>query len=588
MNQEWVLQKRETRRNFSGASWIPLRASRTDEKGDVREVGHVSEYFGCGSAAFPPEHKELAENFGWSELGPGRNVRPYAYTDGHYSSIEEYQYNDKEPIGVNLVFDHPQPVVGGDKWILNPDLIVALRLVQDGTNWVRPEEDFALVVREVVDDKNDHRLIEIKREFLLDYLAARNLSLRISYYRQRVENVASLEDSAYAGLVDTQEERDGGRYELLIRSLDDVYGGSWASFRAWRTDVDEEDDAPLMGPENNENTAFETTQGRRSGYRGIRVEGEFWKDEWVDHQGRSVRVRGDADPNLPQFIVSTDGARAASAELDDEDIGRWLWFRSTIVNTLLTHRGFSLDWYTRETGSIRSTSGYSTHFGVNSADLITVYAYDIARLSPWEQHIWAAHNVAPDGKVSTELLDAQMKTQPASTRAPEVMLVGLMRLLEDGFRRHFDVALFTHEVDDKALLQQISRFVSIDRPSLLRLAKELVRAFTDRVNVRDLRKLSSHEDKEKLGSNKLLQSILAQEVGAERAREIFGPIVGTYDLRLGDAHPTGSKIGEALKLAGIDETASFLKQGEALIENFAMSLWWLGKELFERREAATG
>src|SRR5690606_36268685 len=109
-----------------------------------------------------------------------------------------------------------------------------LRLIKEGSNWVRPEENFVTVAREVLDDKGEQRLIEIKREFLLDYLAARNLSLRLSYYRQRVENVPTLENSEYADLEDHQEERDGGRYELLIRYVNDVFGGSWAMFRAWR------------------------------------------------------------------------------------------------------------------------------------------------------------------------------------------------------------------------------------------------------------------------------------------------------------------------------------------------------------------
>lgn len=101
---------------------------------------------------------------------------------GHYSPIDEYQYNDKEPIGVNLVFEHSQPVVGGRQWILNPDLVVALRLIKEGSNWVRPEEDFVVVARETVDSDGSHRLIETKREFRLDYLAARGLALRLSYY----------------------------------------------------------------------------------------------------------------------------------------------------------------------------------------------------------------------------------------------------------------------------------------------------------------------------------------------------------------------------------------------------------------------
>jgi hypothetical protein len=564
-----------------------LRASFNDEQGQVQvtEIGYVSEFFGCGSVAFPPEHREFAERLDWNDIGIGRNVQPYAYKDGYYSSIEQYQYNDKEPIGVHLVFEHPQPVVGGRLWILNPDLVVALHLIKDGTNWVKPEEDFVVVVREVLDEKGNHRLIEIRREFLIDYLAARNLSLRLSYCRQRVENVAVLEGSEYASLENQNEERDGGRFELLIRSLKDIYGGSWASFRVWRTDVDADEDAPVMGPERDDNTAGESSQGHWSGPEGVRVESEFCREEWIDHQRQSIRVRGDADQTLPQFVVETDGTRMASADLYDEDIGRWLWFRSSVVSDLLDHRGFSLVWYTAETGGIRSTSGYVTHFGINSSDLITVYAFDVARLAAWEQHVWAAHNVVPDGKVSNELLAAQVRSEPAATHAVEDMLFRSMRMLGDGFRQEFGISLFTHDIDDAAVMQQVSRFASKDQASLLWLAKEIVRVFSDRLNVRELRKLSTHAEKEKLSSNKLLQDVLAQKVGDDKARHVFGAVVGAYDMRVGDAHPTGSRIGDALKLAGIDESRSFMRQGEQLICSFERSVWWIGKLLFGQPES---
>lgn len=582
MDQDWILQKKETRRAFSKSTWVPLRAAVDNEHGNVKNVGYSNEFFGCGSVAFSPENREIADKLSWGDIGLSRTIGPYAYEDGFYSAIDEYQYNDKEPIGVHLVLELPLPVVGGRQWILNPDLVAALRLIKEGAHWVRPEENFVVVAREILDENGEQRLIEIKREYLLDYLAARNLALRLSYYRQRVENVTAIETSHYAGLESHQEERDGGRYELLIRDINDVFGGSWAIFRAWRTDVDEDEDAPVMGPETNENTDYESSRGHKGGYEGVRVEGEFWRDEWIDHQGISTRVRGDADKNLPQFIVETDGTRLASSELNSEDIGRWLWFRSSIVNELLDLRGFSLGWYTAETGCIKSTSGYSIHFGINSSDLITIYAYDIARLPAWEQHIWAAHNVVPDGKVSSELLDSQVKAQPASTHAVEELLFEVMAMLEKGFREAFDVPLFTHDINRLEAMKDISRFASKDQASLLRLAKELVRMFSDRLDVRELRKLSTHSNKDKLGSNKLLEDVLAQKVGPEKARKVFGPIAGAYDMRVGDAHPTSSKIGDALKLAGIDNSNSFLRQGEQLISNFGQSIWWIGKLLFEK------
>lgn len=582
MDQDWILQKKETRRAFSKSTWVPLRAAVDNEHGNVKNVGYSNEFFGCGSVAFSSENREIADKLSWGDIGLSRTIGPYAHEDGFYSTIDEYQYNDKEPIGVHLVLELPLPVVGGRQWILNPDLVAALRLIKEGAHWVRPEENFVVVAREILDENGEQRLIEIKREYLLDYLAARNLALRLSYYRQRVENVTALETSHYAGLESHQEERDGGRYELLIRDINDVFGGSWAIFRAWRTDVDEDEDAPVMGPETNENTDYESSRGHKGGYEGVRVEGEFWRDEWIDHQGISTRVRGDADKNLPQFIVETDGTRLASSELNSEDIGRWLWFRSSIVNELLDLRGFSLGWYTAETGCIKSTSGYSIHFGINSSDLITIYAYDIARLPAWEQHIWAAHNVVPDGKVSSELLDSQVKAQPASTHAVEELLFEVMAMLEKGFREAFDVPLFTHDINRLEAMKHISRFASKDQASLLRLAKELVRMFSDRLDVRELRKLSTHSNKDKLGSNKLLEDVLAQKVGPEKARKVFGPIAGAYDMRVGDAHPTSSKIGDALKLAGIDNSNSFLRQGEQLISNFGQSIWWIGKLLFEK------
>jgi len=586
VNREWILQTRETRRLFATSTWIPLRASVQIEHGhpDATSPGHITEHFACGSVAFPVQHREVAERLSWGQIGISHSARPYAYEDGYYSPVDQFQLQDKEPIGVELIFEHDQPVVGGRQWILNPDIVIALRLIKEGSNWVRPEEDFVVVAREHTDESGNHNQIDIKREFLLDYLAARGLSLRLSYYRQRVENVASLGTSDYAQLTDQKEKRDGGRFELLIRDLNNVFGGSWASMRVWRTDIDPEEDAPVMGPERDDNTASEHHQGHRGGYIGVRVEGEFWRDEWIDSQQRSIRVRGDEDQTRPNFIVETDGTRMPSRELNNEDIGRWLWFRPGVVNELLGHRGFSLKWYTRETGAIVSTSGYATHFGINASDLITVYAHDVAKLRTWEQHIWASHNVVPEGKVSAELLLSQVEANPAPTNAFEDLFFLTMRLLEQGFERSFKAKLYTHDIDIDAARKNVSRFMSKDQASLLRLAKELIRAFSDRLDGRELRKLSTHRDKEKLGSNRLLQDILAQKIGEEDARQMCAVLFGVYDMRVGDAHPTGSKVSEAIELAGIDVNNSFLRQGEQLIYNFGSTIWNIGAALFRDEE----
>jgi hypothetical protein len=544
---------------------VPLRASEKTSNGlDIREIGFVEEVFALGSVAIPPEHRELGDRLKWIDIGIGHDVLPYAYEDGYYSPIDQHQYNDKQPIGVELVFEHPQPVVGGRRWIINPDLVVALRLVKDGNEWVRPEEDFVVVIREKFDADGNHTAIEIKKEFLLDYLAARGLSLRLSYYRQRVENVGTLEGTDYEGLEDEDGERDGGRFVLLIRTFEEVWGGAWRMFRVWRTDVDEEDDAPVMGPETNDNVESESSEGRRPEPEGTRIEGEFWRDEWIDHQGISTRVRRDDDPTTLEFIVDTDGTRLPSKILDDEDVGRWLWFKPEVVKAFLSRRGFTLNWYTSETGGLNSPSGYSTHFGLNSADYLTVYAYDVARLPTWEQRIWTAYNTSPEGGVSKELLAAQVRTSPANTKAPEKRLSQLMKAAADVFYDRFGGPLYSHELDARA--PTISRFDGTDDLSLLRLAKELTRQFSDRLNIPLLRKISSHGNNTNLGSIKLLESVLANLSTQDLARQILSVVVGVYDLRVGDAHPTSSKIEDAFSLAGIDRSKSHLRQAEQMID----------------------
>ena len=131
MTKDWILQKKETRRKFSNSTWIPLKALCESEKGGVEDIGYISEYFGCNSLAFPPEYKDLAEDLKWSNIGIGLEAHPYAFSGGHYKTIDQYEWNEKESVGVHLIFDHPQPVIGGRRWIINPDSVVALRLIRE-------------------------------------------------------------------------------------------------------------------------------------------------------------------------------------------------------------------------------------------------------------------------------------------------------------------------------------------------------------------------------------------------------------------------------------------------------------------------
>ncbi|XXQ69044.1 hypothetical protein ACKLNO_04065 [Neisseriaceae bacterium B1] len=100
MSKDWILFTKETKRYFHNSAWIPLKAIQKRENGDIKSIGYKEEFFGCNSVAFFPKFFEQADKLSWNEIII-RNIEPYAYEDGDYKAIDEFQYDDKETIGAN-------------------------------------------------------------------------------------------------------------------------------------------------------------------------------------------------------------------------------------------------------------------------------------------------------------------------------------------------------------------------------------------------------------------------------------------------------------------------------------------------------
>lgn len=444
-SQHWFEMADLRRRRFSQSVWIPLRAAETVHKtGIFSRPGYSEEMLCAGSVAIPLEKRAEGDCLGWDRIGLGRDGGPYAFSGGGYKPCEVYQHRDGEDLGADLVFvqqinsNHPRI------WHLNQDLVLALHLLQEGDVWVRPEEGYVEVVRQRKDAEGRVIAIEIRSEFLRDYLAARSMALRLAYYRQRM---AVLDDVSHLnwppeGLAEKQPH---DRFQARMFEIDadgGPYGGGVAIFSSWRTDVDPNEDVPVFGEENDTNTAGQSVTYERGGPKFHRAEGELWREEWLEPAQRSERVRGDEPLESISYAVDASGARETSTALNYEDVGRYLWFDPRVIAALSDRRGGGLEWYTQDTGSVWCSPDWPVHFGVNRLGLINVYAYDVAKLPLWQQRIWAGHNVAPDGSVSAELLDAQMKSRPAGTTAPEVALPRVMDELDAVFLDWVGAPLF--------------------------------------------------------------------------------------------------------------------------------------------------
>jgi hypothetical protein len=258
--------------------------------------------------------------------------------------------------------------------------------------------------------------------------------------------------------------------------------------------------------------------------------------------------------------------------LSDENNTRWLWFDPNVIPALESRRGGSLKWYTRYTGGIAASGADLVHFGINAKGLINAFAPDVACLPEWQQRIWMGYNVSPDGGVSEELLSAQMAAKPAKTLAPEAHLATALDDLNDVFARRWSAQLLRPHQDTRDIIRRTHRFRSTDLPSLLALAKDIARLTADSIDVDPLHKIVPLEKGEKRGSLKSLEKVLATLIPADEAREVMGPLVGIYNLRLGDAHLAPKEIEEEFALARVDRTALPVQQGLQLLISTMNSL----------------
>jgi hypothetical protein len=573
--QVWFEMGELRRRKFATAVWVPLRSAETTREGGVRNrPGYVEEVFYAGSIALPLGSRAEAEKLGWMDIGLHHSGGPHAFRDGSYKPCEVYQYTDGVDLGIDLIFDQRVGAGHPNVWHVSQDLILALNLIQEGDNWVRPEEDYVIVIRQRRNAEKRIVAIEIRSDFLRDYLAARGMALRLYFYRSRL---AVLNDASFLKWSENGVVIEGPHDRFCARVFEtDADGGppdaGVAVFQVWRTDVDPDEDVPVFGQENASNTDGRSTSFTRKGPKFYRAHGELWRGEWIEPSERSERVRGDKPLETIHFIVDASGARLPATALDDEEFGRYLWFDARVVTALSDRRGGGLQWHTRDTGSVWCSKDYGVHFGTNRLSLINVYAYDVAKLPQWQQKIWAAHNVSPDGAVSSELLDAQMRSSPAATHAAEQMLPELMDELDVLFENWRGGALFKPHDATGEILKAVHRFRSVDRNGVLALAKDVARLTADRIDLATLRRIIAPPKDEKWGSLKSLEKVLGTIICEAKARAILTPLVGVYELRLGDAHLPSGKIDEAFVMVGIDQTALYVEQGRRLLEQTVNAL----------------
>lgn len=581
LSQEWFELRDVRRRLFSRAVWIPIYGVITPlERGRYPEIGYVEETLAVGSAVVFNSKRGKAEHLDWHYWSLD-GTTPYLKDDGQYLEAESFYDDPDGRLGLRLVLAQYLNSAHQRQVFINQDFIMAYGLLEEGDYWLRPNEGYEQVIRLTRKHDGTVAFVEIRAEYLKDYLAARDAALRLYYYRQRravIHDDPKFDWPENFSLVSEPNDR----LEVRCNEIDasgDFPGTTWAVFTARRTDVDPEEEVPDFSGNDDEATETETREGVRGGDGGrFHVSGEMWRGEWIEPAAKACRI-GYGEPHEVLMVqLDGDGGRVDLESLNREEVGKYLWFRPSVVNDLLSRRGAALKWYTHDTGGISPSPDWLLHFGVNKLGLINAYAYDVARRPLWERRIWVAHNCRPDGGVSVELMQAQMACKPASTKSPEFMFHYALDWIDQVFREKFNITLFRDHHEVKELASRAHRFRAMDESSLRSLAKDLVKISIERINKKSLIDALG-EGKSDQGTLKLLQRLLAKHTDEDYAYTRMTPLFGVYDLRGADAHLSGSDINECYERVGLDRSLPLTKQAEQLIQSVADAFGITGTEL---------
>ncbi|MFV8465379.1 hypothetical protein [Flavobacterium sp. LB1P62] len=565
MNQSWFEMQDLRKRKLDNSVWIPLRAEKSI-RNDIGfgKIGYQEEFIGHGSVMISVDKKTETENLNWSDIGIS-HIHGFSFFGGKYMQSDLYEGEDFE--GIHLVLNQSfDNNFDNNEWHLHQDLVISLGLKREGDIWLCPKEGYVEVAKLERDDEGLPIVLQIKNQFLKDYLCARGCGLYITSYFSRdkiFDNKSTLSWNE-----DSKDSKDGKDFwECRVLEIHEggfSFGQKIAVSHVGRTDIDEDDDVPDMTSfPNDTNVKSEFYEKSFKGKKLYRIIAELWKYEWINPSKISPIVLGDKQPIDIFYIVDVTGNKESGSDLKKG--GKWLWFKPDLVSTLLSQRGSFLNWYTKDTGSVSCAPAWGIHFGMNDLGLITVYAKDIGNLPLWQQQIWAGHNISPEGGISKELHASQVKADPASTLAPEEFIESVINEINEAAKKQLSIQFFRGHSSINNIIKSINRFRAVDEKGLFSLAKDIARIIVDDIDVESLQKIAIPPKNTKWGSLKTVENLLSLKIPQEEARQILSTFVGVYELRHGDAHLPSSDIENSFNLIEIDRSLPCVIQGYQMI-----------------------
>ena len=578
--QDRILLSNAKQTLYSKKNWIPLRKYHSKNQ-QITPINHKNFYsfYSYLTLAVKLNQKNFCEtSLDWSTMSSFYS-QPYFNNNQEYIPTYEY-WNNNELIGYWLVTqdDLVFEMFGKRVWTINQDLILALKLIKKQISkttihWICPKEAFIDVIHEILDEDGNHTCIEIRKEFLMDYLAARKLNLRLfRYYDYEFTSPSRISDSVITKQIGIHKINNG-EFSLHETSSNDNIEIHGVVVRN-NSHKYKYEDAPRI--DFSDDTTVEnfiaqpkipTTSSSYDYYSQLYI------DEWIEHNNISTKIRDD-DPTTIEYIVDVNGKKLNQNQLKNPNIISWLNFSPNVIEEILNlNRTLELNWISKYTAILKCPAYFRLEIGFNEKGTINVLASDIAQLPIAYQKIWARNNLIPDCSPANELCCRQLNQIKSKSVAPEQQLFECLHAFEKKFKEKFGLSPY----NSKFLLPTkitINRFQAKDLKSLLALSTNLHKFYIERLDSRALKEglISmniSKKEIEKLGSLKLLEKLVQQF--DNNAHTLCSNLFYIYDIRNCDAH-CSSNTDRVLARAEINTEESMLLAGMTMIEKYSQSM----------------
>lgn len=520
LNKEWFLyaDRDNSRYNPAVGDMITTRKFWREDKRNIDLPDWVSEEWFIISALIPKEQLALAAeclsdrhldfHAGWHGNGSGFDFADYINVDG--IDVYAWQFISKDPVSSSMIVELRQDFE-----------LYHLLKSSDGKEYRHPIDN--LIVAEIGIDS--HKFydqtprIEVQRDYLRDYLAAREMGLLISIVADRFANV------------DNSDKLD-------VEKLDHESLGN----NTWITTIIHDPDP---------DKSFRLI--RSTLWRNIIIE-PYEKPKIERSPWPYYGNQPDTDES-PKFITDSEGNKAC---LTDRQCPLYLYFRPEVLLRYLRTPGFGVFFHMRHWGIVSfPNEGQSIDVGMNTKGLVNAFAPDIAKRNSAEQAYWASYSSIPSGEVCEELFQTRMQCKPPHSPGAVDLILQIRGELDKVFQERFSCKVYDDFNPDYLQRCKISVGpVTNDFTEVFELTKVLYKWLIESINIESLRKSLDGKivyDKE-WKQIKLLEEILKiNGVDEPVAKALSDCLRGLNELRVADAHISTTKVKKAFSLLKIEQ-----------------------------------